>query len=51
MFLLGVLLGSLSGAAAVAAFNRGSDDDRFTEGFNSGLDYAKHQVKWPDDDE
>ena len=47
MFLLGVLLGMLSGAAAVAAFNKG-DDDRFTEGFNSGVDYANHRTKCPD---
>ena len=48
MFLLGVLLGMLSGAAAVATFNK-ENDDRYEEGFDAGTEYAKHEMRWPDE--
>ncbi len=37
-----------SGAIAVATFKE-NEDDRYAEGFQAGLEYAKHEMKWPDE--
>ncbi len=48
-FLAMFIAGAAVGAATASMFSH--TDDRYSEGFNSGLEYAKHKVKRPDEEE
>ena len=64
LFLLGVLLGMLSGAIAVATFKE-NDDERYTEGYDAGRasitndkqlmelhieEHLRHELRWENDE-
>ena len=51
LFFAGFFIGGMVGIFAIALVSANSRaDDRYSEGFQSGLEYHKHEMKWNDDE-